>query len=43
MADGGSGCKNLTRLLDIANVEKYQHYFLLPRGVPALKIIKKGR
>ncbi|CAB3997365.1 DENN domain-containing 3-like [Paramuricea clavata] len=43
MADGGSSCKNLTRLLDIARIEKYQHYFVLPRGVPALKITKKEK
>ena len=42
MADGSPCCKQLARLLDIASIEKYQHYFVLPPGVPALKIILRG-
>lgn len=42
MADGSSSCKQLTRLLDIASIVKYQHYFVLPPGVPALRIVLKG-
>ncbi|XP_028399183.1 DENN domain-containing protein 3-like isoform X2 [Dendronephthya gigantea] len=43
IADGSSSCMQLTRLLDIANIEKYQHYSLFPPGVPALRIILKEK
>ena len=42
MAHGNSSCKQLTNLLDIFCIEKYQHYVLIPPGVPALRVIKKG-
>lgn len=42
MADGSSSYEQVTRLLDIASVDKYQHYYVLPPGEPALRIIQKG-
>ena len=43
MAHGNSSCKQFTKLLDIASIEKYQHYVLIPPGVPALRVINKEK
>ncbi|XP_046839257.1 DENN domain-containing protein 3-like [Xenia sp. Carnegie-2017] len=43
MAEGTPSCRQLTRLLNIYNIEKYQHYYLLSRGVPAIRVVVKDK
>ncbi len=43
IADGGRESTLITRLEDIKEVIKYQHYVVFPPGVAALRIVNKGK
>lgn len=42
MADGTHQCETVMWFEDIHDVENYQHYVVLPPGVPAIKITSKS-
>ncbi|XP_048583738.1 DENN domain-containing protein 3 [Nematostella vectensis] len=43
IVEGAYKCEMITRLEDIQDIEYYQHYVVLPPGVPALKITSRNK
>ena len=43
LSDGARVCELVTRLHDIKEIIKYQHYVVFPPGVAALRIVNKGK